>query len=75
MINPPVLSLYQLFTILYSVTVQQLNKKTFYTMKVLYDFQTIEEESETAANCFAVAQSTQLTAPILPFTSIPLGFE
>ena len=38
-------------------------------------FQTIENESETAANCFATAQTIEATSPILPFATIPLAFE
>ena len=38
-------------------------------------FQTIENESETAANCFATAQAIEASSPILPFSTIPLAFE
>merc|ERR1719154_74577 len=37
--------------------------------------ETIENESETAANCFATAQTIEATSPILPFATIPLAFE
>lgn len=37
--------------------------------------ETIENESETAANCFATAQTIEATSPILPFSTIPLAFE
>jgi len=37
--------------------------------------ETLEGESETAANCFATAQETKDTAPILPFNTISLAFE
>ena len=39
------------------------------------NFQTIENESETAANCFATAQAIEASSPILPFSTIPLAFE
>ena len=38
-------------------------------------FQTLEDESETAANCFATAQEIKDQAPILPFNTISLAFE
>ena len=38
-------------------------------------FQTIENESETAANCFATAQNIETSSPIMPFKTIPLAFE
>jgi tetratricopeptide (TPR) repeat protein len=37
--------------------------------------ETIEEECDTAAKCFATAQSIQASSPILPFSTIPLCFE
>jgi len=37
--------------------------------------ETIENGSETAANCFATAQTIEATSPILPFSTIPLAFE
>jgi len=37
--------------------------------------ETIENESETAANCFATAQAIEASSPILPFSTIPLAFE
>lgn len=37
--------------------------------------ETIENESETAANCFATAQTIEATSPALPFSTIPLAFE
>ena len=37
--------------------------------------ESMEGESETAANCFATAQAMENTAPILPFSTIPLAFE
>ena len=37
--------------------------------------ESLEGESETAANCFATAQETKETSPILPFNTISLAFE
>ena len=37
--------------------------------------ESMDGESETAANCFATAQAMENTAPILPFSTIPLAFE
>jgi len=37
--------------------------------------ETLDDESETAANCFATAQETKDTSPILPFNTISLAFE
>jgi len=35
----------------------------------------MEGEAETAANCFATAQAMEASAPVLPFSTIPLAFE
>lgn len=37
--------------------------------------ESMDGESETAANCFATAQAMESTAPLLPFSTIPLAFE
>ena len=39
------------------------------------NFQTIDTESDTGANCFATAQAMEDVSPILPFNTIPLAFE
>ena len=37
--------------------------------------ETLEDEHETAANCFATSKSMEALSPILPFNTIPLAFE
>ena len=39
------------------------------------NIQTLDSESDTAANCFATAQAMEAVSPILPFNNIPLAFE
>jgi len=37
--------------------------------------ETLDNESDTASNCFATAQAMEAVSPVLPFNTIPLAFE
>ena len=56
-----------------AIRLEPNNHLSWYNLGLVME--SLESESETAANCFATAQAMEPCSPILPFSTIPLAFE